>query len=213
MKTHSSFSIHWPRCDLTTPVWTLNDYGSRRNWADPILLLIVSRHLSVRSWDESFHVIIWIWIICGCQDLSSDKRGNGHESASYPTEKLNSSRSPSLNCSCWCDHGFVRLRWITDGICRTRVCCQGRKRPVLLLQTLPLLATRTNRTTQQTSPTHVPKDVIVPTRASRNHRAGSARTQSHATKVPRLPHTARILRCDPLAGTAKTIFDYEIQSP
>ena len=38
----------------------------------------------------------------------------GLESASYRTEKHNSLRWPSSNCSCPYDHGCVRSPWITD---------------------------------------------------------------------------------------------------
>ena len=91
------------------------------------------------------------------------------------------------------------------GICRTRLCCQSLERPVLLLQTVPLLATRANRTPQWPGPTDLPEKAILPPLDPSRNRSGRATTQSDAPQMPRLPNTPRSLRFDPSASATENV--------
>ena len=97
--------------------------------------------------------------------------------------------------------GAYDHRGSRTGMCHTRLCYQILERPVLLLQTVPLLITGTDRTLQRPSPPTFQKKAIRPPPDPIRNRLERTSTQTDASKVHRLPNTQRSLRHAPRAGT------------
>ena len=129
------------------------------------------------------------------------------KSAFCPTDKHHPSPPPSWKCWLLPVQPWARTITVDNGweFAAHETAAQVLKTQFLLRETLPFLATWSNRTTQRPRSPHLPEKTIVSITDARSPRPRSTTTEPHAPKMPRLPHTTRSLRSDPSSRTTSDL--------